>query len=207
MELWLYLFTRKLLFLEMICFCCGNIQPLSLFWCGWDPSCNHHIGIICSIFTKWCWFWKATPLVLPIPITSQLNPTKKLSVFFSHIGICHGTQINKIQLSWDQFNYCAPQESCLFCAHCHIPPGDFETVARQDGPVFGLTSQSSTGGSHRLDRGGCLPDRWSSGFRNYGASEELWSLSSTTCWYFFTWLPHLPISHNHAKSAVVESFF
>ena len=83
------------------------------------------------------------------------------------------------------FFYHAPQESCLFCAHCHIPPGDFETAARQDGPVFGLTSQSSTGGSHRLDRGGCLPDRWSSGFRNYGASEELWTLSITICWYLF----------------------
>ena len=83
------------------------------------------------------------------------------------------------------FFYHAPQESCLFCAHCHIPPGDFETVARQDGPVFGLTSQSSTGGSHRLDRGGCLPDRWSSGFRNYGASEELWTLSSIICWYLW----------------------
>ena len=102
-----------------------------------------------------------------------------------HIAICDGTHTHKTKTVCFNFFYHAPQESCLFCAHCHIPPGDFETVARQDGPVFGLTSQSSTGGSHRLDRGGCLPDRWSSGFRNYGASEDLWTLSSTICWYMF----------------------
>ena len=46
-----FCFTRKLLFLAMICFRSRNIQPLSLFWYQWHPSCNHHIGIICSIFT------------------------------------------------------------------------------------------------------------------------------------------------------------
>ena len=158
-------------------------------------------------FSHWHLSWD-TNHQNPVELgSSQLLCSTRKSVFcpLSHLYLSRDTNSKKSYC----FNFfChAPQESCLFCAHCHILPGDFETGGRQDGPVFGLTSQSSTGGSHRLDRGGCLPDRWSSGFRNYGASEELWSLSSTTCWYFFTWLPHLPISHNHAKSAVVESFF
>ena len=47
------------------------------------------------------------------------KPYKKSCLCFFHIGICHGTQIIKIQLSWDQVNYCALQESLCF-AHCHI---------------------------------------------------------------------------------------
>ena len=104
----------------MICFCCGNIQPLSLFWCGWDPSCNHHIGIICSIFTKWCWFWKATPLVLPIPITSQLNPTKKLSVFFlPHWHLSWDTnQQNPVELRSIQL-LCPTRKLSVLCPLSH----------------------------------------------------------------------------------------
>ena len=146
------------------------VFPILAFVMGQKSSTSSWDGIKSTIL-----LYKKVVCVLPaitLLFVMEHTHTKQRSVCFNYF-------------------YHAPQESCLFCAHCHIPPGDFETAARQDGPVFGLTSQSSTGGSHRLDRGGCLPDRWSSGFRNYGASEELWMLSTTICWYLFHICPFL----------------